>query len=207
MKLYIGIRFVIVVISGAAATTLYAESADRNKPTQIEADRAAYDDLKQTSVWEGNVILTRGTLMIRAQRLEIRQDPEGYQFGIATGGANNLAYFRQKRDGGDQYVEGFGERIDYDGKNDRVTLTTRATMKRLQGPTVVDEVNGAVIVMDNRTDTYTVSNAATATPGAGRVRATIAPRGQAAPAPGAALPLRSSPQVATPPAPSPETPK
>jgi lipopolysaccharide export system protein LptA len=200
--------FMLCVATGA----VQAERADRNKPTQIEADRASYDDLKQVSIWEGNVILTRGTLVIRAQRLEMRQDPEGYQYGTAFGSANNLAFFRQKRDVGEQYVEGFAERIDYDSKADKVILTTRATMKRLEGVTVVDEVHGNVIVMDNRTDTYTV-NGTVAGSGTGgmtnpRVRAIIAPRGQSAlGGGGSALPLKPAGQVTNPPAPSPEAPK
>ena len=207
MKIFLRVLvFMLLAVTGL----VQAERADRNKPTQIEADRASYDDLKQVSVWEGNVILTRGSLIIRAQRLEMRQDPEGYQYGTAFGSANSLAFFRQKRDVGDQYVEGFAERIDYDSKADKVILTTRATMKRLEGVTVVDEVHGNVIAMDNRTDTYTVNSAASGTlPAAGgRVRAIIAPRGQSVlGASGSALPLKAAPEVTNPPSPSPQTPK
>lgn len=190
-----------------------AERADRNKPTQIEADRASYDDLKQVSIWEGNVILTRGTLTIRALRLEMRQDPEGYQYGTAFGSVDSLAFFRQKRDVGEQYVEGYAERIDYDSKADKVILTTRATMKRLEGATVIDEVHGNSIVMDNRTDSYSVNSAATKTDpanaaGSTRVRAIIAPRGQSAMgAGGAAVPLKPATDVANPPAPAPVAPR
>ena len=208
MKIFLRIIMLMLL---PVAGLVQAERADRNKPTQIEADRASYDDLKQVSIWEGNVILTRGTLVIRAQRLEMRQDPEGYQYGTAFGSANNLAFFRQKRDVGEQYVEGFAERIDYDSKADKVILTTRATMKRLEGVMVVDEVNGNVIAMDNRTDTYTVNSMAPGTAsgaGSGRVRAIIAPRGQSAVGAGAgALPLKAAPEVTNPPSPSPQAPK
>ncbi len=197
----------------ACTGSVRAERADRNKATQIEADRASYDDLKQVSVWEGNVILTRGTLNIRAQRLEMRQDPEGYQYGTAFGSGSSLAFFRQKREVGEQFVEGYAERIDYDSKVDKVILTTRATMKRLQGATVVDEVHGNTITMDNRTDTYTVNSAMSTTlsgngTNGGRVRATISPRGQPLfGTAGAPLPLKPASQVANPPAASPEAPK
>ena len=86
MKIFLRVLvFMLLAVTGL----VQAERTDRNKPTQIEADRASYDDLKQVSVWEGNVILTRGSLIIRAQRLEIRQDPEGYQYGTAFGSANS----------------------------------------------------------------------------------------------------------------------
>lgn len=216
---------VLWVILSLTSLNASAERADRNKPTQMEADRALYDDLKQISIWEGNAVLTRGTLIIRGQRVEVRQDPEGFQFGSAfggtssgtAGGADKPAFFRQKRDGGDQYVEGFGERIDYDSKLDKVILTGRAAMKRLDGANVVDEVQGEVIEMDNRTDTYTVNNKNPAASeknvpsnaaAPGRVRATLAPRGQATPSvPGAPLPLKSSVEVAKPPRLAPEAPQ
>ena len=210
MKFFV--QATLLAVSVVTATTVFAERADRNKPTQMEADRALYDDLKQVSIWEGNAILTRGSLIIRGQRVEVRQDPEGFQFGSSFGSTDKPAFFRQKRDGGEQYIEGFGERIDYDSKLDKVILTGRATMKRLDGTAVVDEVQGEVIEMDNRTDTYTVNtaspgkNTANAAAPAGRVRATLAPRGQAAPstlgAPStsdAPLPLKSSAEVVNPP--------
>jgi lipopolysaccharide export system protein LptA len=197
----------------SCASLVQAERADRNKPTQIEADRASYDDLKQISIWEGNVILTRGTLTLRALRLEMRQDPEGYQYGTAFGSADSLAFFRQKRDVGEQYVEGYAERIDYDSKADKVILTIRATMKRLEGAVVIDEVHGNSIVMDNRADSYSVNSAASnAAPanagGSTRVRGIIAPRGQSPLGAGAGVvPLKPATEVAAPPAPAPMAPR
>jgi lipopolysaccharide export system protein LptA len=52
----------------------HAEKADREKPINLEADRVTVDDARQTSVFEGNVVLTQGTLVIRGDRMEVRQD-------------------------------------------------------------------------------------------------------------------------------------
>ena len=57
-----------------------------------------YDDLKQTSVFTGNVVVTKGTIIIRGARIDVRQDPEGYQYGVVTAAPGKLAYFKQKRD-------------------------------------------------------------------------------------------------------------
>ena len=86
----------------------------------IEADALRYDDLKQTSVFTGNVVLTKGTIVIRGARVDVRQDPEGYQFGVVTAEPGKLAFFRQKREGVDEFIEGEGETIEYDSKADSV---------------------------------------------------------------------------------------
>ncbi len=48
----------------------HAEKADRNKPMNIEADALRYDDLRQTSVFTGKVVVTKGTIIIRGARVD-----------------------------------------------------------------------------------------------------------------------------------------
>ena len=186
---------------GFGAAGALAERADRDKPMNVEADALRYDDLRQTSVFTGRVVVTKGTIVIRGARVEVRQDPEGYQYGLVVAEPGKLAFWRQKREGVDEYIEGEGETIEYDGRADRVKFIGRAEMRRLVGATVADEMRGSVITYDNSTDVFTVDGAAAgarpAEPG-GRVRAVLAPRGAAsAPArPGPATqpgaPLRPS---------------
>ncbi|SAL25297.1 OstA-like protein [Caballeronia choica] len=168
------------------APAAHAERADRDKPLNIEADNMSYDDLKQKNIFIGHVVATKGTIIIRADRVEVTQDPQGYQYATGTSTGKNLSYFRQKRDGVDEYIEGNAVRIDYDGKQDLTTLTTRAVVRRLVGLTKIqDEVHGSVITYDGQKDFYTAkAGADVAGPGnpTGRVRAMLSPRnGNAAP--------------------------
>lgn len=178
----------------------HAEKADRGKPMNIEADALRYDDLKQTSVFTGNVVATKGTILIRGTRIDVRQDPDGYQYGVVTPAPGKLAYFKQKRDApGDEWIEGEAERIEYDGRADTVKFVRRAVMRRLMNGKVNDETTGPLIVYDQSNDTYSVNGApmppnasVAAGEGGGRVRATLTPRSAAAgvpsaPAPGAGL--------------------
>ncbi|MDR5770436.1 lipopolysaccharide transport periplasmic protein LptA [Caballeronia sp. LP006] len=164
----------------ALPTPAHAEKADRDKPLNIEADNMSYDDLNQKNVFTGHVVATKGTIVIKADRVDVTQDPQGYQYATGTSTGNNLSYFRQKRDGLDEYIDGNAVRIDYDGKNDFTKLTTRATVRRLQGLTKVqDEVHGSVITYDGQKDFYTATAGKdVASPGnpTGRVRAMLAPR-------------------------------
>jgi len=158
-----------------------AEKADSAKPMNVEADSLRYDDLKQTSVFTGRVVLTKGTIVIRGARVDVRQDPEGYQYGVVTAEPGKRAFYRQKREGVDEYIEGEAETIEYDGKADRVKFIRRAEMRRLRGTAVSDEMNGNVITYENLSDVFTVDGGpagSTAQPG-GRVRAVLAPRSAA----------------------------
>ena len=162
---------VLIVTGLLDAQFAHAEKADRDKPVNIESDRMSADDAKKTAVFDGKVVLTQGTLTIRADKITVRQDAEGFQFGIATG---NLATFRQKREGFDEYVEGEAERIEYDGRADRVEFFNRARMRRDGG----DDVNGNYISYDSRTEYFTVLAAKDAPRGTpeSRVRAVIMPK-------------------------------
>lgn len=181
-----------------------AEKADRDKPMNAEANSLRYDDLKQTSVFTGNVVITKGTIIVRGERVEVAQDPQGYQQAVAVGAPGKLAYYRSKRDGVDEYIEGEGERIEYDSRTDVVKFMRRAVVRRYGGATLLDETTGATIAYDNTTDVFTVDGGAqnrTAANPSGRIRAMLSPRSTnpAAPAQGAA-PAASAP--ATGPAPS-----
>src|SRR6187200_2654104 len=94
-----------LLLGFALSSLAAAEKADRNKPMNIEADAMRYDDLKQTSVFTGNVVMTKGTIVIRGTRVDVRQDPEGYQYGVVTAAPGKLAYYKQKRDAGsDEWI-------------------------------------------------------------------------------------------------------
>jgi len=158
-----------------AATAAWAEKADADKPVNIEADRVSVDDVKKIQTFEGNVQLVKGTLIIRAERIVINQDDDGYQRGVATGAGNALARFRQKREGVDQYIEGEAERIEHDAKADKTEFFNRAWVKSGQ-----DEVRGQFISYDARTENYVVTSGPDGTrakPGStDRVRAVIQPK-------------------------------
>jgi lipopolysaccharide export system protein LptA len=164
----------IAALSGLISPQARAERADRFQPIQVESDRMQYDDVKQVNVFTGQVVLTRGSLVLRADQLVLRQDPEGYAQGTATG---QLARFRQKRDGLNEWIEGQGEELIYDGKAETLRMLRRAQVRRLDGSRLLDEIEGASILYDSRSEHYTVEGAGARAPaGSGRVRVTIQPR-------------------------------
>jgi len=186
-------RFAGAVVLGLllAAAPAAAEKADRGKPIHLEADRVTVDDAKQLSVFEGNVVLTQGTLLIRGNRMEVRQDREGFRSGTTWG---DLAYFRQKREDYDQYIEGWAERIEYDGRADRVQMFNRASMKRGQ-----DEVRGNYISYDATSEFFQVIGGKPSSPDdPGRVRAVIQPKAKEKSAPRPPVSLKPAQSVVAP---------
>jgi lipopolysaccharide export system protein LptA len=170
----------------SAVPGAYGEQADTEKPLKIKANRMAYDDVKQINTFFGNVRLTRGSLIMKGEKMVLRQDPSGYQYGILYAAQGGLASFRQKRDGGDDlWVEGYAERMEYDSKTEVSKLFTRAKLKRLEGTKITDEVNGNFISYESNTEIYTVSNKIEGEnkPGTERIKIILPPREDKKPLP------------------------
>jgi lipopolysaccharide export system protein LptA len=195
--------FLIIPFLGFSGVAL-AEKADRNKPMNIEADALRYDDLKQVSVFTGRVVLTKGSIQIRGHQIEVRQDPDGFQFGLVTGSPGTRAFFRQKREGIEEFIEGEGETIEYDSKPDTVKFIKKAELRRLRGTTLGDEITGNVILYENLTDMFSVDGAPKGGAGVagagnasqgGRVRAMLTPKPAATGATPAAQSANASPTL------------
>ena len=157
----------------------HAQSAslnDRSQPINIEADQVTYNDVAQTSVFSGRVVLNQGSMQIQSDTAEVIIDPEGYQHAIAKGGANGLVHFRQKRDGASDWIEGQGEQLIYDSKTNIITLSKRAQARRIdaQGK-LLDQINGEELTYNQLTEVFE-SNVNRK----GRTHAIITPRSQGA---------------------------
>ncbi|RZI85471.1 MAG: lipopolysaccharide transport periplasmic protein LptA [Rubrivivax sp.] len=168
----------MLVVSGLALwpAAAHAEKSDRDQPLNFSADSARVDDAQRLNILSGNVEITKGTMVFRAARVEVRQNPDGSQTAHARGANGGRAYFRQKREGLDEFIEGEGERIEYEGAADTVRFSGRAIMRRLRGTTLVDEVVGQTILYDNRTEVFQVVGGASSGTPSGRVRGVISPR-------------------------------
>ena len=165
------------------SSQVFAESADRDKPIDLEADSVKVDDAKQISTYSGNVILTQGTLVIHADKLIVREDKEGFQHSTSLG---NPTTFKQKREGKNEYMEGSAQRIEYDGRMDKVQLYTKAWVKRGE-----DIVHGDYIMYDANAEYAEVIGGGKSSDGgtsSGRVRAVIQPKNKKTPAPSTTKP-------------------
>jgi lipopolysaccharide export system protein LptA len=134
----------------------HGENADKDKPMNIEADELVHDDLKQLTVFTGHVLVTKGTLVLKGDRIEVREDPQGFQYGVITPESGKRAFYRQKREGVNEFMEGEALRIEYDGRLDRVTLQDQAVLRRYRGTVINDEMSGHLITYDHLSETFRV---------------------------------------------------
>ncbi|MGB9129689.1 MAG: lipopolysaccharide transport periplasmic protein LptA [Thiobacillus sp.] len=161
----------VVLCAALLGSPAHAEKADRDKPVNLEADSVTLDDIRKISVYQGNVILSQGTLMLRADRVQVTQTDSGLDKLFATG---SPVAFRQKVDGRDEFIEGFANRIEYNSVNSQLELIGQARLRR-NG----DELRGEQISYNANTEFYKVVGQPGATTPAGRVRAVIRPKPRA----------------------------
>lgn len=145
-------------ISSLYSDWALAERADRNKPVHLESDSATVEDYKRkeafrVSTFTGNVVLTQGTIMIKADKIIMKEDLKGYRYATAHG---NLVSFRQKREGANEFIEAWSQRVEYNDQTDKIELFGKARLKR--GP---DEVKGDYISYDIVRDFFQVKGNST----------------------------------------------
>lgn len=167
------LRLVTLSLCLLATQNVLAERADRDKPMQLEANRITIDDAKKIQILEGDVLVTKGTMTLKAERIVITEDQYGFQKGTAYSGKDGLARFRQKREGSEDYVDGEAERIEYNSNSEIAELFHRAWVKSGE-----DQVRGDYIRYDAVSEKYLVTAGENRDPKAppARVRAIIQPK-------------------------------
>ena len=177
----------------------HAEKADKDKPMNIEADNLRHDENQKLTKFSGKVVALKGTLVMRADRMEVQEDGKGQQIAKFWAAPKERIFFRQKREGVDEYTEGEADIAIYDKQADQVTLIQRAEARILRGTEVANQVTGDKIVFNNTTEVMTVDGQPKGQAAAGRgerVRAVLTPRKEAsASAPTTTPALRSSPAL------------
>ncbi|NZD45213.1 lipopolysaccharide transport periplasmic protein LptA [Sphaerotilus sulfidivorans] len=160
-----------------------AERADSSQPLAFDAGRMVLDGKRKVRVLSGGVEISRGTLLLKAAQVELKETPQGGQFAIATATDGQFVTFRQKREGVDETVEGQSRRIEYDSVSETVRFIGQAQVRVLRAGAPADQVSGQTIVYDHGRDVFEVqggtsASAQPAAPGAasGRVRGVLTPR-------------------------------
>ena len=158
-----------------------AEKADRLKKLVIASNQGGTIDLvKQSTEFNGDVVLSKGTMLLRAEKVDVRETSDGYFQAYASGQTGKQVSFRQARDVPGEAIEGSADQVDYDTRADTVRFVGNAVVRRTQGTQVVSEVTGAVIVFDNRSEVFTVDGGPASPQPTGRVRMVMMPSTPAA---------------------------
>jgi lipopolysaccharide export system protein LptA len=174
------LSLVLLALQAFIAGHAAAEKGDSEKQIDVTSNSSQSDDVKGTRVFVGNVVLTQGTLIMKGTKLIVTESPDGWQFATMYATPGGLATMRQKRDGGpDLWMEGEAvDRITYDQKTSIATLYTKAKVRRLTGPKMTEEADGAYLSYNSQTEYVTGANSESgeSTQGDGRVIVHLQPK-------------------------------
>ena len=131
--------------------SVLADKNDSTKPMNFSSNSADMDDLRKTYHYVGHVRMTQGTRLLTSDKVSIQQDAAGFSKSIAYGSAQNLAYVKQRENDGKGWMEGWGERIEYNDRTDTFVFFDQAHIK-----TSTDDAKGDVIIFDNVTERYQI---------------------------------------------------
>ena len=161
-----------------AALTASAQTqpAQAEPDTIVLSDTLHYDDVKKVSTFTGNVVLTRGSLTLRGDKLVTREDAEGNQFGTATAAKGQLVTIRQENPEKFETIVATGLQADYAGASGDITLTGQATITRHICGKAFDNVRGARIIYHEKTGTYEAFGGQQSAAAGGRVRSLAQPQ-------------------------------
>ena len=149
-------KSIVFSILAAIAAPTWALSTDKSQPIEVHADQFNGDEVKQTAVYSGNVVVDQGSMNLTGARLDLAITPKGYRRATITG---SPARFKQQRDpktkGVEEWVHAHASRITYDEETDKVTLEGKAQLSRSENGQQKDMTSGERIVYDMRCLLYT----------------------------------------------------
>ena len=153
------------LLAACFITAAHAEKADQDKPVILEAEKVSVNDVQQVYELDGQVLLTKGSILITGEKGNIRVDPEGYEYVDIQGNPKSTASFRQRREGpANEFMQGRGQTVTYNPKTELLTLTGDASLKRLLNMQMLDQLQGWKIDYDDVQQRYQVSPPANAKP-------------------------------------------
>ncbi|NYT58026.1 lipopolysaccharide transport periplasmic protein LptA [Alcaligenaceae bacterium] len=157
-------------------TLAQTEPAAEEPDTLILSDTLVYDDVKKESVFTGNVIMTRGLMTLRSDKLTMREDADGFQHGTATVEAGKLVHVRQENPEDFEVVEAQGLRSEYNGKTEELEMIGQAVITRYVCGKPFENIKGERVIYKQKTDTYQAFGGPNSSAAGGRVRSLAQPR-------------------------------
>ncbi|HWK62635.1 MAG TPA: lipopolysaccharide transport periplasmic protein LptA, partial [Eoetvoesiella sp.] len=148
--------------------------------TLILSDSLNYNDAKKESTFTGNVVMTRGPMTLRADKLVMHEDAQGSQFGTATVNPGNLVFVRQETPEKFEVVEARGLRAEYNGKTKEIEMIGNAVVTKFVCGKPFDKISGDRVKYNQETNIYEAFSKPGAAPTqGGRVRSIATPSAKA----------------------------
>ncbi len=158
------VKFGLATALALVAPMAAALPEDRAQPIHLEASRGQLDQKTGVSVYEGNVVITQGTMRLTADTVTIYVKDNNFQRMEATGAPANLRY---KPTADKPEIQGASQRVEYDVAGAKVIMSGGARLTQGQ-----DVFTGDRVEYDLKGDVVRARGAGDN----GRIQFTIQPR-------------------------------
>jgi len=169
--------FIVLWVLFLLSPALLAQNSAEPEPdTIVISDTLHHDDIKRQSTFTGNVVMTRGQLVLYSDKLVLSEDDQGFQFGVASLTDSDRVRVRQENPEDFEVIRGEGLRAEWDGKQEELELIGQAIITRYVCGQPVDEVRGDRVIYYQTTDTYEAFGGPASSANDERVRSVVRPR-------------------------------
>ncbi len=115
--------------------TAIALPGDRLQPIKIESNRAEHNDKLGTMVYQGNVVIRQGSILIRASKVTVYSTASKANRVVCIG---SPAHYQQKPDGDKGLILASANTIEYMLDSDQIHLIDNASLEQ-DGTTITGE--------------------------------------------------------------------
>ena len=117
-------RYLVLLLAVAADAS--ALPTDRDQPVRIESDRAEFDERRRTAIYEGNVVITQGSLRLEGDRVTMHLGEDYDLVKLVADG--KTARFQQQPEPGRPLQRATANRIEYDLVQSTMLLVGNASV-------------------------------------------------------------------------------
>ncbi len=121
-------RFLSILVLACLSQAAAGLSSDKDQPIEVEADTAELDDLKNRSIYTGNVIVTQGSIRMTGDKMTVYHTENDELDTLIMEG--NPATYRQLPDDSDIYDEAEALTIEYYELQNLVILIEEAEVRQ-----------------------------------------------------------------------------
>lgn len=119
----------LILIGLLLPAVCHGLSTDKDQPIHLEADSVEIDEASGVSVYQGNVIITQGSLKLWADKMWIHRS-NGVTKKIITQG--NPTHFRQLMDDSQEEIRGSAKQAEFFLDSDELHLSQDAVLEQAQ---------------------------------------------------------------------------
>ena len=135
-------KIALAALLSFASFSALALKDDNKQPINIQSDNQALDMESNTVTLTDNVVITQGSILIKASKVVIKRPPEGSGKKDTVDASGSPVTFHQMLDDG-KPVDGRANQVHYDLNQEFLTLKGNAELRQLDS-----KINGSVITYD-----------------------------------------------------------